>query len=160
MHSRIFHLINEEEKDFKEAYEEDLYERISVADCVVKSNDLFDDWKWLLHCYGTFMKGEKQNDFYIITIVLNKLEEYFKEKTEKLKELVNKITKESWEFLANDMLIYQIETLIDDRFGFYVFHQSSIDTFHTWLSIIYSYMLSKNLKKMTFKVVETFDYHS
>lgn len=160
MHSRIFHLINEDEQIFEKVYEEDLCERISVADYVKKSDDLFDDWKWLLHCYGTFMKGEKQDDFYTITIVLDKLEEYFEEKTKKLKELVNKITKESWRFLANDMVIYNIETLIDDRFGFYTFHHSVVDTFNNWLSVIYSYMLSNNLKEITFKVIETFDYHS
>lgn len=160
MHSRVFHLINEDEKDFEKVYEEDLNERISVADYVKKSDNLFDDWQWILHCYGTFMKGKKQDDFYTITIVLDKLEEYFEEKTKKLKELAKKINTKSWEFLANDMVIYNIQTLIDDRFGFYILHHNEIDTLSTWLSVIYNYMLSKNLKEITFKVVETFDYHS
>lgn len=160
MHSRVFYLIGEKEKDFKKVYEEDLNERIGVADYVIKSDDLFDDWKWILNCYGTFMKGKKQDDFYTITIVFDELEKYYEEKTKKLKDLAAKVEKKSWEYLSNDMLIYHIQNLIDDNTGFYVVYQDSVDTFDTWLSVIYSDMLSKNLKEITFKVVETFDYHS
>lgn len=169
MHSRAFTLVRgivseSYLKTFIYTDEETVYDKIEICDGVRRDDDIFENWKWLLNCYGSFISGKKVNDNYTITVNLKKLEEYFEGKNQKLKELVEKLNTKSWRYLAEDNVLYGIETTIDDRTGFYIIcgddKWRETDTFSTWLTVVYSALLDEKLDEITFTIVETFDYHS
>ena len=160
MHSRIFVV-----KDIDNPQEERLYDceellgdyLINIADYVIVSHDTFDDWKWLLKVYETFMTGDWSNK--TITIHFNELEKYYENKTNLLKSMVEKIDKRSWQYW--DMAMYKIQQEINDEFGFYIANEfAEVDTIDVWLSLVYAKMIKANLDTMTFQIVQTFDYHS
>jgi len=158
MHSRIFIIKNVDSKQEKRYEEDELFERMDkIADYVVPSYDMFDDWQWFLKVHQTFMSGDWEEK--TITIYFDKLEDYYEEKTETLKSMVNKLNKRNWQYW--DLATYSIQKEINDEFGFYVADEhDDLNTSDVWLSLIYGIMLKENLDKMTFKLIQTFDYHS
>lgn len=169
MHSTVFTLVkgvvNENYlENFIHTDAEEVYDKIKVCDGVEKETNIFENWKWLLNCYGSFITGEKIDDNYTITINLEKLKEYFRNKNERLKELVDKLDVKSWRFLSNDMILYYMQNTIEDKRGFYIIDGDDkwreTDTFDTWLTVIYAVMEDEKLENITYTIVETFDYHA
>lgn len=167
MHSRVFTIVrNETEvKGVNFVSQDEVFDYMgeSNADYVIESKYLKDDWDWLLTVNSDFMTGEKVGDYYTITIGLEKLEEHYEKRTKQFQELADKLTAKSWEYLSQDNLIYDLEHLINNRRGFWVVNgdeeYKSVNTFNTWLSVVYSTMLNSNIKELTFKVIQSFDYH-
>lgn len=150
MHSRIFQLsINSvKEEDF--IGEEVFYDNGfvgQIADYVSEDTNREEDILWFLDFVGDYGIQYDEEEKSIIFLEGFK-RNYFREKFEEFNQIVKEIDLDKF---INSREIYQLEQLITDKYGFYVFmdYAQTLDDF-------VRYNLEENVK---YYFGNTFDYH-
>lgn len=154
MNSRIFQLSEEPINIENYITEEDLYESFIglIADSVCTS-DREDDIEWLdseLKTYGVIVDHEIKSIYFPKGFKISYFKKSFKELKQRVKDLTLKdFIGESVEI--NDMNLYRIKRLIDNKYGFYIFKDcpQSLDYF----------IRDNSVDNMTYYIGNTLDYH-
>ena len=156
MHSRIIGIV---QKTNDEDYEREKEVVLSTAECevydqmgqvpdyVIESEDIKDDFDWFLSGKAYL---EKTGD-YTFKINKDKLEEYLKDRIEKVRTVIC-----GWTSIRQMIMdTERVKEILDDRFSFYVLSGYYTMTLDEFLNDIYI----GNNYDIEYEVVKTFDYH-
>jgi len=127
MHSRIFQLVSEPINEDDYATEADFLDGFvgSIADYVAEVDDRAEDIRWFAS-YVEQYGGEYNPDEESITFPEGFALDYFRDRLEEVKCMVNNLTLE--QFVTDTLCAYELRRLIEDEFGFYVYIDNYYET--------------------------------
>lgn len=142
MHSRIFQLEFNPVEEFDLLSEETIYDLNSwfldiIGDYVDSDTDREEDIEWLLRYLSSlsdrFKFDEEQGT---ITFFEGFKEDYFRDRYNKMKEAVEKITLKEFAGVEGQLNLFDIMTAIEDRFGFYVYHEGVLQNMDSFVRLL------------------------
>lgn len=165
MHSRIFYLVPKGEEEKIENIDKDnseyIYEQMNgFSDYVYLNNEyLSSDFEWLVgSSYKSFIKVNKEKPF-TITIELEPLEQYFRDKIQSIKDLAENLTVKSFSYYLGNFDLWDLQEAIEAKDGFYIFDGETTETIDSWLRTVYSKMLRENKSSLEYTLLQSYDYH-
>lgn len=152
MHSRIFQISTEPISKDKWITEMDFYEDNSflgaIADYVDDDTNREEDIQWLLSGFENMPVEYDEEESSIIFLEGFK-ETYFKERFKQFKKAVNNMTLEDF---LDSYEVHKIESLLKDRFGFYV-HEDN------WTMPLDEFVRRLLIEGQKYYFGSTIDYH-